>query len=219
MCRINQEADSWHNTRPCFIWKNDLKTDENSNEYSTFELLDCNLKYGNQFYKFMAIYQSTHDNQNDVNLHQYLEEFEKFVFGKSVHPGFVLNDFNIHIIDVNDCTTTDSLCMVESFNLTQLVSVPIYMKGNIFCHVFNWSCDVSVNEIWVENSHISDHYRVTFAMKTKNPKQVKKNSWVQEFERHWAEQFRKDITYQGITTLVNNESQWKKTLMSSTKYS
>ncbi len=72
----------------------------------------------------------------------------------------ILGDFNIHI-DQNDCMLTkDFLCLLDCFNLKQLISGPTHNKGHTLDLVF--ANDAIVSQLSSVDIGLSDHFAIYF---------------------------------------------------------
>ena len=156
------------------IFKSTLKLKkigEYKEELSTFELLECDFGHNNKSFKVAIIYRPPPSRKNTATAWQFLEEFEPYIIDKSTCPNhfLVLGDFNIHVNKPDDAIAADLLNLMQSCNMIQHVHTATHEKGNTLDLVFSRADSNIIQELLIEDNHMSVHCFVSFQLDVEKP--------------------------------------------------
>ena len=184
----------------------DLKKIKTSTQTHSFEILECSLKTKTVQYNFTLCYRPPTSKKNKYTINEFHDEFHEFMIDLSTKRKnlYILGDFNIHVNDVSDKPARDFLEMIESLNMRQHVDTETHEAGNTLDLLISHRDDNLVENVQVENSHISDHYTVIFDFQLEKPKPQRKTITYRKIKSIDMHQFRSDIVTSNLTTKVEN---------------
>jgi len=186
----------------------------NTNKFTSFEVLECLVKTSSQLIRLCVIYRSTQiackERYDETKMSKFTEEFEEYLdslLQKSGTP-IICGDFNIHVEDVSDKTTKTFIDLYESKGFMQHISSPTHIAGGTLDLVLTLgsvtdSIAVKNIEIEADTATTSDHYLVHFEVPVKLTKSKEVLSETKEFrelQKIDINLFREDLATSPINT-------------------
>ena len=153
----------------CLIVSNDITAEEVSgDECKTFEYMATKVKSKDPLL-LVVIYRPPPTQKNNFTLAEFLEEFEDFLAEMTTrHKSIIiLGDFNIHWDDAGSPSVKTFKSLIDTFELEQHIDTATHKDKHTLDLVMTSSpTSACVNNIKVQDIHISDHYLVTFSLRT-----------------------------------------------------
>ena len=175
----------------------------NTIKYSSFEVLECVLKSGDELVRLCVVYRSTQAKKKyeETKVATFMDQFDLYlqsVLEKSGAP-VICGDFNFHLEDESNPTTQRFNDLYRSKGFKQWVEHPTHNAGGTLDLVFsleNTVDSISPNNLEVEptTGTDSDHYLVKFQIPlSKNSPRVPEVKQVREIQKIDVDKFREDV--------------------------
>jgi len=175
----------------------------NTIKYSSFEVLECVLKSGDELVRLCVVYRSTQAKQKyeETKVATFMDQFDLYlqsVLEKSGAP-IICGDFNFHLEDESNPTTKRFNDLYKEKGFRQWVEHPTHNAGGTLDLVF--SLESAVDSIMPNNLEVepttgtdSDHYLVKFQIPlSKNSQRVPEVKNVRELQKIDVDKFREDV--------------------------
>lgn len=144
--------------------------------FNSFEYLEVNFYYNNNFFKFIIIYRPPSSSKP-----VFLEDYSKLTesIDCPFHSLFICGDFNLWMDDNNDPYVKRFKENLDIFNLANMVTIPTSRGGHILDLILNETPDGLVSNVEVETDFsMSDHKFIFFALNIpRKDRQVKRISF------------------------------------------
>jgi hypothetical protein len=163
------------------ILSNDITAKEvPGEERKTFEYIATKVMSKERLL-LIVIYRPPTSRKNNFTLTAFLEEFEDFLAEMITRQEriILLGDFNIHWDDAENSGVKTFRSLIDTFQLKQHIDTPTHRDGHTLDLIMtSSSITPHVNSIEVQDIHLSDHYLVTFSLRTKKEAipRIQKNS-------------------------------------------
>ena len=131
-------------------------------EFSSFESSAVTLKLPHSKISVFNIYRPPSSSTFSKPFSVFLDEFNSFLSfaATTPHEFIITGDFNIHLDNLSDHTTSQFLSLLSSFNLTQHVNFPTHNQNHILDLVITSSDSSLAPSLSVTHCSPSDHFPI-----------------------------------------------------------
>ncbi len=145
-------------------------------KFDSFEYMNLSIEVSKTTIHLVIIYHPPPSVKNRLTPETFFIEFATFLEEILITSGnlVILGDFNFHVDNPNNPVAIKFLNMLESFNLSQLVSASTHQSGHTLDLVITRSGDTLVSSIDIFNPAISDHEAIFVNLTVDKPEPVNK---------------------------------------------
>ncbi len=145
-------------------------------KFDSFEYMNFSISVSTTTIHLVIIYRPPPSTKNRLTPEIFFIEFATFLEEILITSGnlVILGDFNFHVDNPNNPLARKFLNMLESFNLSQLVTASTHQSGHTLDLVITRSGDTLVSSIDIFNPAISDHEAIFVNLTVKKPEPVNK---------------------------------------------
>ena len=132
----------------------------------SLEYQEVHVRMNKNSLEVLLVYRPPANKKNKATVRQFNVEFTRLLEAKaiSVNKFPVVGDFNFHMDDTENagaCSFTD---MLQAFDLHQHVNGATHMNGHTLDLVLSQSMDELVNDLFIHDTTVSDHFCVKFTL-------------------------------------------------------
>ncbi len=149
--------------------------------YTTFE--HVHITDRSNSINFVIVYRPPPSTENGFTHFMFLDEFDNFICHVSLLPGkiILLGDFNVHWDNPTEWDVSHFSTTTYSANLIQHVTGPTHENGHTIDLVFTRTDEYLIDDCYVDENFMSDHYVICFTLNMPKPKQMKVTSTLRDY--------------------------------------
>ena len=171
--------------------------------------MDVSVMHDNQKLHIIVLYKPP-----DTSAHKlFLTEFADLIANCSLSSGklVVLGDFNYHVDKFDNSDSQAFLNVLTSMNMVQHVHQPTHKLGRTLDLILTRPCELTLDEIYCDDTSTSDHFTVICNMSISKPKRETKSIEFRKFKQIDIQEFKNDILHSKLS------SSSEKTVVSATQ--
>jgi len=169
--------------------------------FTSFELIHLSLRYSSSDITLVIVYRPP----NNQSISTFFDEFSNLLEKLAITPSklLILGDFNFHV-DTTDPTAVRFINLLESFNLTQLVTVPTHKSGHTLDLVICREDEKILNNLTIIDPVISDHLAVRCSLSLNKPAFERKELSYRKLRSMDLSKLKDDIANSDLLLSVNH---------------
>ncbi|XP_067653142.1 uncharacterized protein [Haliotis asinina] len=173
---------------------------DSRNSYKSFESMNVVITSGQATLNLVCIYPPPPSAKNKLKNNDFLQELPTLFATNSKNYTVILGDFNVHFNAHEKPEVKKYTQLLNTYSLTQHVSVATHKSGNILDWIITCSNYSIIKEVEVIDCQMSDHFNVFFTIDVVKP--INKHSILMchNISQIQPDSFRQDLVNSNLLT-------------------